>query len=95
MAHLDYTRPHMGTAYDITLCITAAECKALLPTMKAALKKQQQQYEKYKDIQESGEATTRQQTAFMLAEESVSHLKDVIEKAQQLIESHQRNNKQQ
>jgi len=61
MAYLDYTRPDNATAHKMTLCLTEEECRILLPTVEKALKNAQKKYEKYKDIQEGGEATEKQQ----------------------------------
>ena len=85
MSYLDHTRPYNGKPLEYTLCLTVDECKLLLPVMKTALKWQQKLYDKYRDIQDSGEATTRQQTALMGAETGVAHLEDAVEKAQELI----------
>ncbi len=75
----------MGTMAKLTLCLTDSECLLLLPVMRAALKKQRKKYEKFKDIQDSGEATLRQQTELSKAEDSVSVLESVLEKAGELI----------
>lgn len=85
MAYLDHTRPYNGRPLKYTLCLTVDECKLLLPVMKTALKRQQKLHEKYRDIQDGGEATIRQQTALMDTETAVAHLEDAVEKAQELI----------
>ena len=85
MAYLDHTRPYYGKPLEYTLCLTVDECKKLMPVMKTALKRQQKLYDKYRDIQDGGEATTRQQTTLVDAETGVNHLEDAIEKAQELI----------
>lgn len=61
MAYLDYTRPDSSSAHKMTLCLTEEECKLLLPTIEKALKTARNKYEKYKDIQDGGEATEKQQ----------------------------------
>ena len=61
MAYLDYTRPDSSTAHKMSLCLTEEECKLLLPTVEKALKNVEKKYEKYKDIQDGGEASEKQQ----------------------------------
>lgn len=69
MPYLDYTRPDSSSAHKITLCLTEKECMLLLPTVTKALKSAKKNYEKYKDIQDGGEATEKQQDKLCQYEE--------------------------
>lgn len=69
MAYWDNTRPDNTRPYQFTLCLTEKECKLLLPTVEKALKTAKKKYEKYKDIQDGGEATEKQQDKLWQYEE--------------------------
>lgn len=77
MAYLDYTRPDSSTPTNLTLCLTFDECKLLLPTISKAVKNARKMYEKYKDIQEGGEATEKQQDKYIRYEEELNILEAV------------------
>lgn len=85
MAYLDNTRANSARAYELTLCLTAKECRLLLPLMNRALKSAEKRREKYRDILEGGEATTRQQDCFFDADDKVDTLKSVIAESEELI----------
>ncbi|MBO7193742.1 MAG: hypothetical protein J6V47_05595 [Bacteroidaceae bacterium] len=84
MAYIDNTRPHSHCAYELTLCITKDEAEALMPLFRRALKDARKCYDKYKDIHESGEATTAQQNKLMEYEYKVEALKSVVMTAETL-----------
>ena len=86
MAYLDYTRRNNQSALETTLCLTNRECRLLLPVIKSALKKAKLSYEKYSDIQDSGEASVRQQNALYKAEEEMEILDSVLSVAQEWIQ---------
>lgn len=77
MAYLDNTRPDSSKPFKLTLCLTFDECKLLLPTVSKAVKSTQKMYEKYKDIQEGGEATEKQQDKYIQYEEELNILEAV------------------
>ena len=77
MAYLDYTRPNSSTPTKLTLCLTFYECKLLIPTVSKAVKNARKMYEKYKDIQECGEATEKQQDKYIRYEEELNILEAV------------------
>lgn len=56
------------------LCLTANECKSLLPVVEKVLAKAEKRYEHFRDVMDVGEATTRQQTLYMEAEENKYNL---------------------
>lgn len=86
MAYLDYTRPDSSTPTNLTLCLTFDECKLLLPTVSKAVKNARKMYEKYKDIQEGGEATEKQQDKYIQYEEEWECLNDVESSMKEVIE---------
>lgn len=86
MAYLDNTRANYGRACELTLCLTAAEVKLLMPHFIKALKNSEAKYQKYKDIQDGGEATTAQQNALVKYEEEVAALESAIRAAKELID---------
>ena len=61
------------------------ECEQLLPDMEAALKKSEKRYEKYRDIHEGGEATTRQQDLMIDAESKMKTLTAVVNTIYELL----------
>lgn len=79
MAYLDYTRPDTTTAHKMTLCLTENECRLLLPAVQKALNNVEKKYEKYKDIQEGGESTERQQNKLFQYEEEYECLMAVLD----------------
>ena len=85
MAYLDNTRANYGRACELTLCLTADEVKLLMPHFYKALKKSEAKYQKYKDIQDGGEATTAQQNALVKYEDEVAALESAIHAAKELI----------
>ena len=81
MAHIEYS----PIAHSETLCLVNEDLKVLIPCIKSALNKARKRYEKYRDIHEIGEATERQQTQLIKAEEEEHRLKDILDKAENLI----------
>ena len=86
MAYLDNTRAHSGREYELTLCLTADEVKILLPHFEKALKRSEAKYQKYKDIQDGGEATTAQQNALVKYGDEVAALESAVRAAKELID---------
>lgn len=80
MAAIEYSNYLNG----VTLSLTRAEAKALIPCVKSALKKALAKEDKYRSIHESGEASERVQTKMVLAEEEVGHLNDILAKAKEI-----------
>lgn len=85
MAHIEYIRINKTCFWDSALCLTMEECEQLLPDMEAALKKSEKRYEKYKDIHEGGEATTRQQDLMVDFESKVKTLTAVVNTMKELL----------
>lgn len=86
MAYLDNTRPDWSKPFKLTLCLTFDECELLLPTVSKAVKSAQKMYEKYKDIQESGEATEKQQDKYIQYEGELECLNAVESLMKEVIE---------
>lgn len=80
MASIEYS----NYLNSVTLCLTRAEAKAIIPCVKAALKKALAQEDKYRGIQEAGEASERQQTKLVEAEEKVANLDEILSKAKEV-----------
>ena len=85
MAHIEPVRIGKTPFWDSTLCLTMEECEQLLPDMEVALKKSEKRYEKYRDIHEGGEATTRQQDLMVDAESKMKTLKSVVSTIKELL----------
>lgn len=85
MAYLGESRKDMNSQWLFTLCLTAEECKLLLPLFENRLKEAGKKFEKYNDIHQSGEATERQQDLLMKYEEEMNALESVVASAKELI----------
>lgn len=85
MARIESIRIGRTCFWDTALCLTMEECEQLLPDMEAALKKSEKRYEKYRDIHEGGEATTRQQDLMVDAESKVKTLTSVVNTIKELL----------
>ena len=85
MAHIEPVRIGNTPFWDSTLCLTQEECEQLLPDLEAALKKSEKRYEKYKDIHEGGEATTRQEDLLIDAESKMKTLTAVVNTIYELL----------
>ena len=84
MAHLEYS----PITHEAGLVIDRDEAKLLIPFLKRCLKKEKKLEMKYQDIQDSGEATERQQTTLMKHQQVVIQLECIIEQAGQLAKVH-------
>lgn len=85
MASIESLRIGRTCFWDTVLCLTMEECEQLLPDMEAALKKSEKRYEKYRDIHEGGEATTRQQDLMVDAESKMETLESVVNTIKELL----------
>lgn len=85
MAHIESIRIGRTCFWETALCLTMEECEQLLPDMEAALKKSEKRYEKYRDIHEGGEATTRQQDLMIDAESKMKTLTAVVNTIYELL----------
>lgn len=85
MAHIEAVRIGRTCFWDSVLCLTMEKCELLLPDMEAALKKSEKRYEKYRDIHEGGEATTRQQDLMVDAENKMNTLTSVVNTMKELL----------
>lgn len=85
MARIESIRIGRTCFWDSALCLTMEECEQLLPDMEGALRKSEKRYEKYRDIHESGEATTRQQDLMVAAEDKTKTLISVVSTIKELL----------
>lgn len=85
MARIESIRIGRTCFWDSALCLTMEECEQLLPDMEDALRKSEKRYEKYRDIHESGEATTRQQDLMVAAEDKTKTLISVVSTIKELL----------
>lgn len=70
---LDFYNPYKNQCR-----VTKEECKILLPFFQKIHKELQAKYEKYKDIQEGGEATERQQNLLFKYENEAEKIDNVL-----------------
>lgn len=78
MSYIDYTKRDIYSPTELTVCLTKGECKILLPFFQKAHKEIQAKYEKYKDIQESGESTERQQNLLFKYEDEMNKIESLL-----------------
>ena len=69
----DYNHPW----YDY-VCLEKEDCELLLKAIRSVIEKTRKTYFHYKDIQDAGEASSRQQTALMKAEEKYDRALDLL-----------------
>lgn len=77
MAFIGESRPDYDRPWDMYVCLNMGECKSFLPVVEKLLVKAQKRYDHYRDVMDTGEATTRQQTLYMEAEENLENLESV------------------
>ena len=82
MAHIEYS----PISHSTMLCLSRQDAKVLIPGIESALTKSLRQEAKYRDIHESGEASDRDETKLVEAEETSNRLKDLLAKAKQMAE---------
>lgn len=86
MAYLGESRKDMNSQWLFTLCLTANDCKLLLPIFEKRLKEAEKKHEKYYDIHQGGEATERQEDLLLKYEEEMIALESVVTSAKEMIE---------
>lgn len=70
MSYIGESRQRNDSPWEMVLCLDESDCKLLLKAAEKIAIRAQKNYEKWRDIHEGGEMTTRQETAFMNAEEA-------------------------
>ena len=85
MAYLGESRKDMHSRWQFTLCLTAVECRLLLPIFEKRLKEAEKKFEKYNDIHQGGEATERQENLLLKYEEEMYAMESVVDNAKELI----------
>lgn len=73
-SRIDHTRP-----WEMVLCLEQFDCQLLLKAVHKIAINSRKNYEKWRDIHEGGEMTTRQETYFMKAEEKMDKANDLYD----------------
>ena len=90
MAFIGESRPDYDRPWDMYVCLNMGECKSFLPVVEKLLVKAQKRYDHYRDVMDTGEATTRQQTLYMEAEENLEHLEGIKDSMKNFIRDYQK-----
>lgn len=69
MSFIGTSRKDIDRPWITVLCLEKEDCQLLLKAAQKIAARKQRNYEKWADIHEGGEMTTRQETCFMKAEE--------------------------
>lgn len=83
MAFIGESRQDVCGPWDMYVCLNGGECKSMLPVVDKMVEKARKRYEHFRDVMDGGEATTRQQTLYMEAEEdyeNLQHIRDMMHK---------------
>lgn len=78
MSYLDYTKRNRNTMAEYTLCLTIEEAVLIKPALLKLKDNIEKKYLKYKDIQDSGEATTLQQNLYIINEENLEMIINIL-----------------
>lgn len=70
MSYIGESRQRNDSPWELVLCLDESDCKLLLKAAEKIAIRAQKNYEKWRDIHDGGEMTTRQETAFINAEEA-------------------------
>lgn len=90
MAFIGESRQDWNRPWDMYVCLNISECKTFLPVVEKLLAKAQKRYNHYRDVMDGGEATTRQQTLYMEAEENLEHLEGIAKSMVNYIRDYQK-----
>ncbi len=78
MSYLDYTKKNKLSMAEYTLCLTIEEAVLIKPALIQLKDKIEKKYLKYKDIQDGGEATTLQQNLYIINEENLETMLNIL-----------------
>ena len=70
MSYIGESRKGVGRPWESVVCLDKEDCQLILKAVQKIAIRVQKNYEKWRDIHDGGEMTTRQETAFMKAEEA-------------------------
>lgn len=70
MSYIGESRKGADSPWELVLCLNESDCKLLLKAAEKIAIRTQKNYEKWRDIHDGGDMTTRQETAFVNAEET-------------------------
>ncbi len=82
MSFIETIRIHGGIdngTCGLFVCLDKNDCKTLLKELETIKKKYEKRYDKYYDIQMSGEATEKQQTLLLESEEDLKCIDSIID----------------
>ena len=85
MSYTSISRKSLDTHWINTVCLTVSDCEILLPYIQKAYDSQYKKWEKYNDIHEGGEATSRQEDLRSKYSEAVDSLDTLLCGMKQLI----------
>lgn len=71
MSYIGESRKGADRPWESVLCLEKEDCQLLLNAAEKIAIRTQKNYEKWRDIHDGGEMTTRQETSFMKAEEAM------------------------
>lgn len=72
MAFIGESRAGLDNPWKLYVCLNSEDCEIVLEAVGKVLARKMKTYEYYRDIHESGEATEKQQTKLMQAEDSLN-----------------------
>ncbi len=70
MSYIGESRPTYKSPCELVLCLNESDCKLLLKAAEKIAIRAQKNYEKWRDIQDGGEMTARQETILIKADEA-------------------------
>lgn len=70
MSYIGESRKGADRPWESVLCLEKEDCQLILKAVEKIANRVQKNYEKWRDIHDGGEMTTRQETIFMKAEEA-------------------------
>ena len=83
MSFIGESRINQTSPWKLYVCMGVEDCEAILGAVGKIVARKRKTYEYYKDIHDSGEATEKQQTKLVQAEDDLIHIAgfrdDIIE----------------
>lgn len=73
MSYIGESRKDYDKPWEMVLCLEESDCQLLLKAVQKIAILTRKNYEKWRDIHDGGEMTTRQETALMKAENTMEN----------------------
>ncbi len=89
MSYINFTKQKVSAAGECTVCLKSNECEIIKPVIEKTLLKERMRLERWIDIHESGEMTSRQQTSMVECGERVESLASILESITELLKNKQ------